>query len=203
MTDDWRSAKKAQTRRSIQDHALRLFVTKGYDETTVEEIAAAAGVSHMTFFRHFPRKEEVVEYDEYDPMMADLIVARPPEESPLEAVAAAMRAGLEMVLPTDRDTILIRSRLLLSTPALQARNWIAQEATRDLIADALARRAEAPGPDLVTNAQAAAIVAAAGAAITAWAAEGGTRDLVAAIDEALGALASMTSVGARPAGSSR
>jgi AcrR family transcriptional regulator len=189
---DWRSAKKAQTRRSIQDHALRLFVTKGYDETTVEEIAAAAGVSHMTFFRHFPRKEEVVEYDEYDPIMADLIVARPPEESPLEAVADAMRAGLEMILPADRDSILIRTRLLLSTPALQARNWIAQEATRDLIANALARRAGAAAPDLATNAQAAAIVAASGTAITAWAADGGTRDLVAAIDEALTALATMS-----------
>ena len=55
-----------------------MFVEKGYDATTVEEIAAAAGVSHMTFFRYFPRKEEVVEYDEYDPLLEDLIAARPP-----------------------------------------------------------------------------------------------------------------------------
>ena len=58
--DDWRSRKKAATRQTIQEHALRLFVEKGYDETTVEEIAAAAGVSHMTFFRYFPRLEAFV-----------------------------------------------------------------------------------------------------------------------------------------------
>jgi AcrR family transcriptional regulator len=49
-----RERRKAETRRSIQEHALRLFLANGYDATTVEEIAAAAGVSHMTFFRHFP-----------------------------------------------------------------------------------------------------------------------------------------------------
>ena len=80
--DDWRTRKKAATRRSIQEHALRLFVEKGYDETTVEEIAAAAGVSHMTFFRYFPRKEAVVEYDEYDPLLEQLIAARPAGRSP-------------------------------------------------------------------------------------------------------------------------
>ena len=77
VTDDWRARKKAATKHSIQGHALRLFVEKGYDATTVEEIAAAAGVSHMTFFRYFPRKEEVVEYDEYDPLLEELIAARP------------------------------------------------------------------------------------------------------------------------------
>jgi AcrR family transcriptional regulator len=191
--NDWRAAKKAQTRRSIQDHALRLFVAKGYDETTVDEIAAAAGVSHMTFFRHFPRKEEVVEYDEYDPMLAELIVSRPAEESPLDAVRAAMRIGLQAVLPTDRDSILTRTRLLLSTPALQARNWIAQEATRDLIAEALARRRGSAVPDLTTKVQAAAIVAASGTAITAWADTGGDGDLADVVDNALAALAVIAS----------
>ena len=195
MSGDWRAAKKAETRRSIQDHALALFLDKGYEQTTVEEIAAAAGVSHMTFFRYFPRKEEVVEYDDYDPILAELIISRPAEESPLDAVRAAMRAGLEQILPADRESILIRTNLLLSTPALQARNWIAQEATRDLIAGALSRRAGAPAPDLATSVQAAAIVAASGMAITAWAAEGGTADLTTAVDDALAALAAITTPG--------
>jgi len=199
---DWRAAKKTQTRRAIQDHALRLFVAKGYDETTVEEIAAAAGVSHMTFFRYFPRKEEVVEYDEYDPMLAKLIVSRPADEAPLEAVRAAMRTALEMVLATDRESILIRTRLVLSTPALRAHNWIAQDATHDLFADAIARRAGST-PDLAANAQAAAIVAAAGCAITAWAEEDGTGDLVAMVDAALDALGSLASDDARSGRSPR
>ena len=49
--DDWRARKKAATKQSIQEHALRLFNEKSYDATTVEEIAAAAGVSHMTLER--------------------------------------------------------------------------------------------------------------------------------------------------------
>ena len=105
MTEDWRERKKAATKHAIQDHALRLFVEKGYDATTVEEIAAAAGVSHMTFFRYFPRKEEVVEYDEYDPLLEDLIAARPPDEAPLTALHNAIRTGLEAVLTTDREAL--------------------------------------------------------------------------------------------------
>src|SRR5262245_12100913 len=101
--EDWRARKKAATKQSIQEHALRLFVEKGYDATTVDEIAAAAGVSHMTFFRYFPRKEDVVEYDEYDPLLEDLVAARPSEEPPLVALHRAIREGLEQILPTDRE----------------------------------------------------------------------------------------------------
>jgi AcrR family transcriptional regulator len=54
---DWRERKKAQTRQRLQEQALRLFVERGYEATTVEQIVAAAGVSHMTFFRYFPTKE--------------------------------------------------------------------------------------------------------------------------------------------------
>jgi AcrR family transcriptional regulator len=57
--------KKAETRHRVQDHAVRLFLRQGYDATPVEEIASAAGVSHMTFFRYFATKEAVVESDDY------------------------------------------------------------------------------------------------------------------------------------------
>ncbi len=72
-----RERKKAQTRQRIQEQALRLFLDKGYDATTVQEVAAAAEVSHMTLFRHFRSKEALVESDDYDPMIAKLIRARP------------------------------------------------------------------------------------------------------------------------------
>src|SRR5262249_59713654 len=51
---DWRQRKKAATSDRIRASALRLFREQGYDATTVEQIAAAAGVSHMTFFPYFP-----------------------------------------------------------------------------------------------------------------------------------------------------
>jgi len=187
--DDWRARKKAATKHAIQEHALRLFIEKGYDTTTVEEIAAAAGVSHMTFFRYFPRKEEVVEYDEYDPLLEELVAARPVEEPPLTALHRALRAGLEHILATDREELLIRTRLVLRNPALRSRNLLAQDATRDLLARALARRAGLPEPDLAATVQASAALGAIGPAAMAWA-ESDDADFVALIDEAFEALAS-------------
>jgi AcrR family transcriptional regulator len=70
---NWRERKKAQTRERLQEQALRLFVERGYEATTVEQIAAAAGVSHMTFFRYFPTKEDAVLSDSYDPMLVAAI----------------------------------------------------------------------------------------------------------------------------------
>ena len=57
------------TRRLLQEHALRLFSERGFDDVTVEEVARAAGFSHMTFFRHFPTKDAVVLDDPYDPVL--------------------------------------------------------------------------------------------------------------------------------------
>ncbi len=185
---DRREQRKAATRRAIQEHALRLFLEKGYEATTVEEIAAAAGVSHMTFFRYFPRKESVVESDDYDPLLVDLVAARPAGEAPLTALHRAVREGLEAILPVDRDAVLVRTRLVLETPALRSRTWQNQDATRDLFAAALARRAGAARPDLRTTVLAAAALAALTTAITAWAATGGTDDLADLVDEAFAAL---------------
>jgi AcrR family transcriptional regulator len=189
MTDDgdWRARKKAATKQSIQEHALRLFVEKGYDATTVDEIADAAGVSHMTFFRYFPRKEAVVEYDEYDPLLEELVAARPPHEPPLTALHNAIRAGLEKILSADRDALLIRTRLVLRNPVLRSRNLIAQDTTRDLFARALARRAGLPEPDLAATVQASAALGAIAPAVMAWAEDDG-EDLIALIDAAFAAL---------------
>lgn len=167
--DDWRSRKKAATRRSIQEHALRLFAANGYANTTVEDIAAAAGVSHMTFFRYFPRKENVVETREYDPMIEELIVGRPPHESPIAAIGAALIDSFAAILPTDRERILARVRLMLSTPELRARQIAIMDDTRDLFARSLARRNHQDEKDLVVAVHARMAVAIFVAAVEAWA----------------------------------
>lgn len=188
MTDvDWRARKKAATKHAIQEHALRLFVENGYDATTVDEIAAAAGVSHMTFFRYFPRKEAVVEWDEYDPLLEELVVARPAHEPPLVALHNAIRVGLEGILRTDREALLIRTRLVLRNPALRARNVVAQDATRDLFASAMARRAGLTEADYASTVLASAVLGAISVAIQTWA-ERDDADLVALLDAAFAAL---------------
>lgn len=185
--DDWRARKKSATKQTIQEHALRLFVKKGYDATTVDEIAAAAGVSHMTFFRYFPRKEEVVEYDEYDPLLEQLIAARPPDEPPLVVLHNAIRVGFEKILTTDREALLIRTRLVLRNPVLRSRNLVAQDTTRDLFANALARRAGLTEPDLAMTVQASAALDAVGVAMMAWVDGNNDTDPVALIDTAFAA----------------
>ncbi len=141
----------------------------------------------MTFFRYFPRKEEVVEYDEYDPLIEDLIVARPPDEPPLVAVHQAIRLGLEQILRADREALLTRTRLVLHNPVLRSRNLVAQDATRDLFARALARRAGLAEPDLAATVQASAVLSVIGPAMTAWA-QGDVDDLIAVIDDAFASL---------------
>jgi AcrR family transcriptional regulator len=189
--DDWRSRKKAATRRSIQEHALRLFAANGYDNTTVEDIAAAAGVSHMTFFRYFPRKENVVETREYDPMIEEFIVARPPHESPIVAIGAALSTWVATVLLTDRQRILARVRLMMATPDLRARQINTMDDTRDLFARSLARRNRQAQEGLVVTVHAAVAVSVLVTALRTWA-ETDDGDLVAIIDAAFSAAETVT-----------
>src|ERR1700759_975209 len=85
-----RERKKARTRASLREHALRLFREQGYQATTVEQIAAAAEVSPSTFFRYFPTKEDVVLQDDMDTRMLEALARQPSELSPIAAVRAAM-----------------------------------------------------------------------------------------------------------------
>ncbi|WP_405451068.1 TetR family transcriptional regulator [Streptomyces erythrochromogenes] len=182
-----RERKKAQTRRTIQEHALRLFLEQGYQNTTVEEISAAAGVSHMTFFRYFPTKEAVVESDDYDPLIVRLIQERPPQEDGLTALRNALGQGLETVYATGRDTLLARTRLIFDTPALRARTWDTQYATQRLFADALRSR-NPEESDLATRVIAAAALAAVTTALAAWVESDGALELPVLVSEAFSAL---------------
>jgi AcrR family transcriptional regulator len=183
-----RERKKAETRRSIQDHALRLFLEKGYDATTVEEIAAAAGVSHMTFFRYFPSKHAVVEDDEYDPMIAAAIRARPGGEDPLTAIRRALTGALRAMPAAEMSTVLIRARLILGVPALRARQLEAQRATRALFAEAVAGRG--PATPFEREVLAAVALSALTVAIDRWAAGDGSEPLPDLIDRAFAAIRS-------------
>jgi AcrR family transcriptional regulator len=183
-----REARKAATRRCVQEHALRLFLAQGYDATTVEQIATAAGVSHMTFFRHFPTKESVVDTDDYDPMIAELIRARPADEDPITAIHRAMAQGLAAILPGARDVLLERIRLIMETPALRARQADNQHATRQLFAAALADRAGLASPTFQLEVLAAAALAALTTALVTWTDGDGSVGLITLIDDAFAAL---------------
>src|SRR5665648_501600 len=91
-----------RTRARLQACALELFTAQGYDATTVEQIATAAGVSHMTFFRHFPTKESVLVEDPYDPLIAEAVRAQPTDLPPLERVRRGLLGAWSAVPRTRR-----------------------------------------------------------------------------------------------------
>ncbi|GAA3171398.1 helix-turn-helix domain-containing protein [Nonomuraea salmonea] len=83
-----RARRRAQTQRTIQAHAIRLFSERGYDATTMNDVAEAAGVSPMTLYRHFPTKEDLVLIDQHGELIAERIAASPPG-NPWPAASAA------------------------------------------------------------------------------------------------------------------
>lgn len=136
-----RERKKAKTRRTIQEQALRLFAEQGYDATTVEQIAEAAEVSPSTFFRYFPTKEDAVTQDDYDPLLMEAIKAQPPDLPPLTTLRAAFRTAFEAMEPEELDRMLSRTKLTTSVPALRARTMEGLYSTIEMLAGAVAERA--------------------------------------------------------------
>ena len=85
--------------------AVDLFSERGYDKTTVNEIAERAGLTKTTFFRHFPDKREVLfaGQDTLSRLLADGIAAAPEAATPLEAVAAGLDAATAVFTPAQRE----------------------------------------------------------------------------------------------------
>ncbi len=167
---------------------MRLFLEKGYDATTVEEIAAAAGVSHMTFFRYFPTKEAAALADDYDPVIAKLIAERPAEEPAVEKIQYALTEGLTRMYATDREALLARMRLVLDTPALRAGSWERRYQDQQLLVLALATHPGHAEDALHTRVVVAASMAAAATAIRIWAENNGTGELPELINQSFVAL---------------
>jgi AcrR family transcriptional regulator len=134
-----RERKKQKTKAAIQRAALRLFKKRGYEETTIEEVAAAAEISPSTFFNYFPTKEDVVLFDEYDPMLFPLLTDAPAGETLRESIHRVLEA-FAVILENDRDDILERSRLVLEVPELRARIWEELEKARDMFAAVISAR---------------------------------------------------------------
>jgi AcrR family transcriptional regulator len=182
-----RERKKARTRQVIQEQAMRLFLDKGYAATTVQEIAAAAGVSHMTFFRYFPTKEDVVLADDYDPQIAELLKKRPACEPDVEKVRHALLAGLAALSRADRQAVLDRTRLILRTPDLRARLWQNQLQTQELLVRGLTREGER-ADDLARRVLVAGCLSAVTTALLVWVEHDGEPDLPGLVEEAFAAL---------------
>jgi AcrR family transcriptional regulator len=142
-----RERKKARTRATIQEHALRLFREQGYEATTVEQIAAAAEVSPSTFFRYFGTKEDVVIYDALDPVLIAAWRAQPAELGPVEAIRRAMKQVFGRLTPAEFEDMMERGRLVYEVPELRLAMIDDLVRTSDLIVREVARRTRRPVDD--------------------------------------------------------
>ena len=98
---------------------MRLFLEKGFDETTVEDIAEAVEISPSTFFNYFPSKEEVVFEDELDPLVIAAFDAQPGDAHPIRRLRMAMRAVFSRMTPEQDNMMRQRMQLLATTPELR------------------------------------------------------------------------------------
>ena len=171
-----RDRKKEQTRLVIQAEALRLFTEKGFEATTIEEIAAAADVAPRTFFRYFPTKEEVIFWPAYRPLLAGLMAARP-DESAVQALCHAIVDGLSAFYDQDRERVLDRLHLAFRTPALHPRLRQEQATTAHAMAAVLAQRLGMSPDNLEVRAMAAAVAAALWVAVEEWQTKDGQVEL--------------------------
>src|ERR687897_1662748 len=182
-----RERKKARTRAQIQRQALRLFGERGYGATTVAQIAQAAEVSESTFFRYFPTKEDVVLWDEFDPLIFEAFKAQPEESDPIRALRDAIRAVLVRTSPTEREQLRERVELLLSVPPLRAALVDQIHGPMRLLALAVAERTGRRPDDPAVRTFTGAMMGVGLSAMFA-AAENPDADIVSLIDEGLAQL---------------
>lgn len=184
MSLSLRERKKLKTRASIQKEAMRLFLEKGYEATTIEEIAAAVEISPSTFFNYFPSKEDVVFQDELDPLILAAFDAQPPELSPVAALRNAMRIVFKNLSREQEVVMRQRIRMMSSEPELRATMLNQFSELVDQIAQLLATRVGRRADDFALRNLAGALL---GVMISAMlvAAEQPEADLMTLADESL------------------
>ena len=114
------AAQRLKMRRELAAAAMELFATKGYEATTVDEIAAAAGVARRTFFRHFRSKEEAIFPDHDDTLVrAEAVLnAAPAHEHPLDTVCRGIKEVMRMYAASPGVSV-ARYQLTREVPTLR------------------------------------------------------------------------------------
>lgn len=150
---------------TIQDSAYTLFAEHGYDEVTVAQIAAHAGVGPATVYRHFGSKERIVMWNEHDDEIARLVVRRIRSQPPFEALRSAFVDDVADLLDDDRHRE--QMRLLCNDPVLGAAAATLDVELNAAVAGAICDANPAIG-DLEASVVARAALGALDAALAEW-----------------------------------
>ncbi|NTJ64734.1 TetR family transcriptional regulator [Agrobacterium rhizogenes] len=135
-----RERKRRQTRERIESAALRLFLERGFDATTIEDITEAADVSKRSFFDYFPSKEEVVAawQDGFARELIGAVAAQREDASIVEVIESAVNSALRTAIADPQSLAL--AALIHNTPTLQARDQLKYAKLEKKLADALFAR---------------------------------------------------------------
>ena len=189
LTETRRGRPPGTSARALEVIALRLFAERGFDDTTVDQIAGEAGVSRRTFFRYFESKSEVL-WSEFDLEVANLrreLAALPDDIPVMDAVRTAVLA-VNHYGPEDVPELRTRMGLISSTPELAAAAAVHYDAWERAIIDFVAGRSRQPADSLYPLAVGRATLATCRAAYERWVARADV-DLRSYLDAALRALA--------------
>jgi AcrR family transcriptional regulator len=182
-----RERRKALTAAELEAAAYRLFGERGFDNVTVDDIAAEADVSRRTFFRYFASKEDVLLADHFVQLarLRDAMDARPPNEPIVTALRNAL-LSLADDFEERKEMIITRGRIMRDTPSLQARSLVHQRLWEDAMQEMVADRLGVdPVKDLRPGVVSAATLAAMRVAFTNWLTAGCRGDLIEMTTEAL------------------
>jgi len=137
---------RKDVRLRLQRAAVELYAERGFDGTTAADIAALAGVTERTYFRHFPDKREVLFDGEavLQAALVDAVLSAPAGLPPLPALLEAFISAVP-VFEQDRAAKELRHRIIASTPELQERELIKLAHLTEAITQALQQRAVPPG----------------------------------------------------------
>ncbi|MEV0598591.1 TetR family transcriptional regulator [Streptomyces sp. NPDC050315] len=179
--------RRQATRMAIAEAAAELFSERGYEATTVEHIAGAAGISLRTFYRYCPAKEDALTpvFTSSVSGLADELAARPATEPLSKAVEAAFAdaASLRRLADADRARRLLR--VMGSVPALRTRWLAAGRELQDRLAPVLAPRTGGGSDSMETRLLAAALIDAITVAMEYWARGDEEEDVMALTARAL------------------
>ncbi len=179
-----RGRRPSTSRERIARAALELFADNGYEETTVEDIAAAVGVSRRTYFRYFDSKRDAVwgefatELDRLEARLTEADGDEPMMDVLRQAVVSTNRFGAG-----ELDELRIRIGLIATVPTLTAHSAVRYAEWCDVVARFAARRLGAAPDDLGPQTVARSALGAATAAFACWAASR-SDDLAGELDRA-------------------
>jgi AcrR family transcriptional regulator len=170
--------------------ALALYGERGFEQTTVAEIAKRAGLTERTFFRHFADKREVLFAGSgaLEELLVSAVAVAPDAASPMDAVAAALEAA-GALLQERREFSRQRQSVIAANPELQERELIKLASLAAAITDALRQRGV---PDPAASLTAEAGIAVFRIAVERWNEEPEQRDLREIIRESLEELKAVT-----------